>query len=77
MDDVIDLFMTAFMGGVTGSVVLMFGMYHYFKNLYKYYAEGRKQLQEAIDLKRLQDDVQTLKIQIIALQVANSEVVDD
>lgn len=77
MDDFIDLFMTSFMGGVTGSVVLMFGMYHYFKNLYKYYAEGRKQLQEAIDLKRLQDDVQTLKIQIIALQVANSEVVDD
>jgi isochorismate hydrolase len=77
MDDFIDLFMTAFMGGVTGSVVLMFGMYHYFKHLYKYYAEGRKQLQEAIDMKRLQQDVQALKIQVVALQVANSEVVDD
>ena len=40
-------------------------------------AEGRKQLQEAIDMKRLQQDVQTLKIQVVALQVAASEVVDE
>ena len=77
MDNVIDLFMTAFMGGVTGSVILMFGLYHYFKNLYKYYAEGHRQIQEAVDIKRLQQDVQTLKIQVVALQVAASEVVDE
>lgn len=63
----VDLFLTAFMGGVIGGSAMMAAMYHYFKTIYIRHRESRDAFWDVIALRKIETDVEKLKKGMSAL----------
>lgn len=73
----IDMFLTGLLGGITGSGILIAGLYYHFKSLYIQYDMARTEVLDIVCYKRLEKEMETLKHQFEVLQRETYEQFSD
>lgn len=64
----VEIFLIGIAGGILGSGLVILTTLFHFQQTVKQHVKIKVKLKEMIDVKRLQDDVNTLRIQVVALQ---------
>ena len=63
----IDLFLTSILGGAVGARFMLFAVYHHFKTLHRRYQEAYDNMRNVVSIKKLEQDIADLKLQMKAL----------
>lgn len=66
-DNMLDLFLLSIIGGGVGCVVVMWFFYYHFKSVYVEYKKASDKLHVNVNLKSMEHDLATIKIQVKAL----------
>jgi uncharacterized membrane protein YsdA (DUF1294 family) len=63
-----DLFLTSILGGGIGAILLVGSVYFHLKHMHIKYSMSYEKVREGIAIKKLQDEISHIKLQIVALQ---------
>ncbi len=74
---ILDLFLTSLAGGALGGAGIVIVLSNYWRRAFGEFMHTKSSMLNAVDIKRMQNDLEVLRMQVIALQVQNGFIEED